>query len=126
MPSATTTIFNQNANAIAQFHGGPGRVDYAPTYAATMALDLANNAYAFINGLNSTSPTSTITATTGGVLGQEAAVMIKDTGGITVTLSTNFKVSATVNPTTGKTITVFFMSNGTNWIETGRSTAITH
>ena len=123
---ASTVIFNQPANMIAQPIGGPGRQDYAPTYAATMALDLANNAYCYINGLNSVSATSTMTATTGGVLGQESAIMIKDTGGVTVTLSTNFKVSATVNPTTGKTITVFFMSNGTNWIETGRSTAITH
>lgn len=123
---ATTNIYNQPANMIAQPIGGPGRQDYAPTYAATMALDLANNAYAFINGLNSTSPTSTVTATTGGVLGQYCAVMIKDTGGVTVTFSTNFKVSATVNPTTGKTITIEFMSNGTNWIEIGRSAAITH
>lgn len=123
---ATVTIFNQPANLLAQLIGGPGRQDYAPTYAATMALDLANNSYCFINGLNSVSATSTVTATTGGVLGQENAVMVKDTGGVTVTFSTNFKVSATVNPTNGKTITVFFMSNGTNWVETGRSSAITH
>jgi len=126
MPSAT--IYNLNANALSQMVGGSG-TDFTtavPTYAATMSIDLANNSSILINGLASTSATATLNANTGQLL-QEASIMIKDTGGVTITFGTNFKSAGTVNPTTGKTITVFFQFNGTNWVETGRNaSAVTH
>lgn len=120
MPSPT--IYNQPAQPIAQFFGGQGTQTYAPTYAATMALDLINNAGAIINGVNATSATVTLTAAVGPAL-METVVLIKDTGGVTATFSTGFKSAGTVNPTTGKAIAVFFISDGTNWIETGRNAA---
>ena len=121
-----STLFNLPANAIAIQFGGPG-VDLSlgavPTYAATVTADLANNGFILINGVAATSATCTINTNKGFNIGQEGSILIKDTGGVTITFGTNFKSSGTANPTTGKAITVYFIYDGTNWIETGRNAA---
>jgi len=120
-----TTIFKQNANAIGIQFGDSG-VDLStavPTYAATVTGDLANNGVLLINGVAATSATCTLNVNKGYNIGQEGAVMVKDTGGVTLTFGTNLKSAGTVNPTTGKAITVYFLFDGTNWVETGRNAA---
>lgn len=121
MPNLTT--FSHNPDIVGQFIGTPNAPVYAPTYAATILLDVQNNSGAIINGVNATSATTTLNASTGGYALQRFSVMVKDTGGVTATFGTNFKPSATANPTTGKAITVHFMSDGTNFVETGRNAA---
>jgi hypothetical protein len=118
---AQATIYNQPANPIAQLVGGPGATPNLPTYAATMTISPVNNAVTQIAGNATTSSTSTVTAGSVGNFGQLWIIIVSDTGGITVTFSTGFKPTATVNPTTGKSITVAFVSDGTVWREFARS-----
>jgi hypothetical protein len=120
---SVTTVYASNPDITAQETGQPGAPIYAPTYAATVVVDTLNNAGAIINGVNATSATCTINAAYGGQAMQNFWLLIKDTGGVTVTLGTKFKSAGTVNPTTGKAITVYFVSDGTNFIETGRNAA---
>lgn len=64
-----------------------------------------------ILGTASVSATATLTIQT--VLnGQHMLILeIIDTGGVTVTFGTGFKSTGTVNPTTGKAITVAFIAD---------------
>ena len=122
--SADITVYRLKANPLAQFAGNPEAPVVAPTYAATITLD-PNAGYAqLINGVATTSATCTINAASAGVQGQTLVLFIRDTGGITVTFGTYFKSQGTCNPTTGKTIAVHFVSDGTNWYEpAARATA---
>jgi hypothetical protein len=124
-----STIFNANANAIGIQFGTPG-VDLSngavPIYAATVTGDLANNGFVLINAVAATSATCTLNVNKGYNIGQMAQVLVKDTGGITLTFGTNMKPSATVAPTTGKAIAVDFTFDGTNWVESGRGVTVTY
>lgn len=120
---SVTTMYQHNSDALAQDLGTPGAPVYAPTYAAAMAVDTLNNSGVIINGVNATSATCALTTLFGGQAMQEFWVMVKDTGGVTLTFGTKFKSAGTVNPTTGKAIIVYFLSDGTNWIESGRNAA---
>lgn len=68
-----------------------------------------------------------INATSGGVATKDMTLMIdNDAGGArTVTFGTNFRPTATLVGTANKRMCIQFMSDGTNWIETGRTIAIT-
>ena len=120
-----TTIYQVNANPVAIATGSPGAdlSTAVPTYAATVNGDLANNGFLLINGVAATSATCTLNVNKGYNPGQLAQVLVKDTGGVTLTFGTNLKSAGTVNPTTGKAIAVDFTYDGANWIESGRAAA---
>ena len=125
------TAFSPNADKTAQLTGSgepvPGAI--SPTFAAT--VDVSNilnySTYVRIIGVNATSATCTITTTVVGNAGAILAVACEGSDGtVTYTFSTGFKVSATAAATVGTAMTVTFRSNGTNWIEAGRSLAIAY
>ncbi len=120
---ANASIYNQPADVLAALLGGPGGSLNKPTYAATIALE-AFNSVIQVDGVAATSATCTLTA--GSRVGL-LILILKDTGGVTYTLGTGFKSTGTVNPSTGKTIVVAFIGDGTNFIEFARSaSAITY
>ena len=117
----SSTIYNCRVNPLAQISGSPGADAVSPTYAAAIALDPNAGLVQLIAGVAATSATSTVTTPNGGQFGQLLIVIVSDTGGVTVTFSTGFKATGTVNPTTGKAIVVAFVSDGTYWREFSRS-----
>lgn len=130
MASNTVYSLNSFADKIAQLCniGNPPNINVSPTYAAAVALagTIVQSGYVRMLGVNATSATCTITTASIGLVGSLLAVSCEATGGTcTYTFSTGFKVSATAAATTGTAMTVMFRSNGTNWIEVGRSLAIT-
>lgn len=123
------TAFSPNADMVAQITGSgqpvPGAI--SPTYAAAQEIGaiLQYSRFVIIDGVNATSATCTITTTFVGTPGAILSVAVRGGGGtVTATFSTGFKVSATAAATIGTLMTVNFRSNGTNWVETGRSLAI--
>lgn len=129
MAGTNNTPFSFNSDMVAQHTGTGGPVPGAvsPTYAATQAIGsiLQYSRWVIIDGVNATSATCTITTTFVGPSGSQLAVAVRGGGGtVTATFSTGFKVSATAAATIGTLMTVTFRSNGTNWVESGRSLAI--
>ncbi len=123
------TAFSTNPDTVAQLTGsGAAILANALTYSATQAIApllVVGGRYVRINGVNATSATTTITTTFVAPEGALLQVAVRATGGtVTATFSTGFKVSATAAATIGTQMTVDFTSDGTNWIETGRSLAI--
>lgn len=130
MAGTNNTPFSFNSDIVAQITGTgapvPGAV--SPTYAATQAVGgiLQYSSYVLIDGVNATSATCTITSTYVAPKGARCAIAVRGGGGtVTATFSTGFKVSATAAATSGTLMTVSFISNGTNWVESARSLAIT-
>lgn len=127
MPNTRTTPYQLNADSLGQISGSPGGGPLKPTYAATISsinpmLGIVHQ----VDGLASTSATCTINLSGGGQAGQLLKLVLRDTGGVTYTFGTNMKSAGTVNPGTGKQITVEFTSDGTNWVEDFRTaTAVT-
>lgn len=58
-------------------------------------------------------------------IGQTITCQILDSGGRTITFGTGFKASDTIAGTNGKTATITFRSDGTNFYELSRTLAIT-
>lgn len=121
------TPYNLITDGLAQITGSPGSRRLAPTYAATISsINPMSGIVHFIDGVAATSATSTINMGSGGTVSQLLILIIRDTGGVTVTFGTNMKSAGTANPTTGKQIAVAFISDGTNWVEVFRTaTAVT-
>src|SRR5271154_386343 len=126
------TAFSVNPDKLAQLvgSGGPVPGPISPTFAAAVVLDsILNYAnYVRIIGVNATSATCSITTSNIPLAGALLSVSCETsaTGTVTYTFSTGFKVSATAAATTLTAMTVNFRSNGTNWVEEGRSLAITY
>lgn len=122
-----STVYTLNADSLAQISGSPAARVLAPTYAAIITSISPNAGIVhWINGVAATSATCTINMGGGGQSDQLLILVIRDTGGVTVTFGTNMKSGGTCNPGTGKQIAVTFMSDGTNWVEINRTaTAIT-
>lgn len=116
-----SSIYNLPAEPLHQISGGPGAIPYAPTYAAAVVIDPNQGITCKLNGVAATSATCAVTTPNVGGFGQLLLVICADTGGVTYTFSGNFKATATVNPTTGKTITVAFVSDSVAWREFSRS-----
>ena len=121
--SGSTTVYQLKPDGLAQLTSSPGYRTLGPTYAATMTLDPNAGIVHQILGVATTSATCTLNAPSGGTFGQILIILVQDTGGITLTFGTNFKSTGTVNPTTGKTIPVLFVSDGTNFREVARAAA---
>lgn len=117
----SSTVYSLRVNPLAQISGTAGAEAVAPTYASAIVLDPNAGLVQLIAGVAATSATSTVTTPNVGQFGQLLIVIVTDTGGVTVTFGTGFKPTGTVNPTTGKAITVAFVSDGTVWREFSRS-----
>ena len=123
------TAFAPNADITAQITGSgnavPGAVSL--TYAATQAIGpiLQYSRYVEINGVNTTSATTTVTTTMIALKGAHLIVNVlaDATGTVTATFSTGFKSTGTVAATASTNFPVLFVSNGTNWVEVARPTA---
>ena len=130
------TVYQLLANPLAQMSGSPGALFNVPTYASTMTIaplspisvggNGSMNSYTQINGNSATSSTCTVsTPTPSSNPGQQWTIIFTASGSntVTFTLSTpQFLPTATVAPTTGKSISVFFVSDGnTAWHEVARS-----
>ena len=123
------TAFSFNPDPIAQFTGTGAAIPYALTYAATQPIApllVGGARYIQVNGVNATSATTTVSTTYVLPAGAQIQVAVRATGGtITATFGTGFKPSATAAPTVGLSIIVDFTSDGTNFVESGRSAAVT-
>jgi hypothetical protein len=121
MPQGNT-VYNLDADALAQISGSGVSVPYAPTYAASITLDVGVTSYANVVTTAAIGNAS-ILASSGGLPGQRLSVIISnDSGGArTITFSTNFRATGTVVGTASKVIAVNFVSDGSKFIEQGRS-----
>ena len=123
------TFASPNADITAQITGSgsavPGAI--ALPYSATQAIGpiLQYSRYVEINGVNTTSATTTITTTMIALAGAHLIVNVKAdaTGTVTATFSTGFKATGTVAATSSTNFPVLFVSNGTAWVEVARPTA---
>lgn len=123
--SAEVTVFRLRTNGLAQISGTDGAPVVQPAYAAVMTLNTREAIVQQILGVAATSAICTINAASGGSFGQSLLLILADTGGVTYTLGTNFKTAGgTINPTTGKKVVVEFLSDGVNFYDIGRSTAV--
>ena len=127
----TNTAFSFNPDKVAQVTGSgqpvPGKI--SPTFAAAVVLDSIINysCYAQLLGDSAVSATCAVTTANIPLAGANIQVYCAAVGAgtVTYTFGAGFKTSATAAPTTGTAITIEFMSNGTNWVEAGRSVAVT-
>jgi len=130
------TVYNLLSNPLAQMSGSPGAQYNIPTYAATMTTapfsttasggNGAMICYTQINANSTTSSTCTLsTPTPSGNPGQQWVTIITASGPGTATITfatPQFLATGTAAPTTGKSISVFWVSDGTTaWHEVGRS-----
>lgn len=94
----------------------------SPTPGTTVAIDLTVDAKVY-KWTASQDETVNISGTQ--LAGQEITCQILDSGTRTITFGTGFKAAATVVGVNGKTATVTFRSDGTNFYEVGRAVEIT-
>lgn len=94
----------------------------APTPGATVAITISTGAKTF-KWTAGEDETVNISGTQ--LAGQEITCQILDSGTRTITFGTGFKAAATVVGVNGKTATVTFRSDGTNFYEIGRAVEIT-
>jgi hypothetical protein len=129
MPSnGQTNIFNLGSVApqIAAFFGDASlystNTQMNPTYASAITLDTtaANN---FFLTTTSAVGNSTLTPGTINPAGQQIQILIAgDSGGVrTITFGTGFLATGTLSTVQSKTVAIDFTSNGTVYIETGRT-----
>lgn len=125
------TAFSFNPDIVSQITGSgapvPGKI--APTYAAAVVLDSIINYARYIQLLGDSAVSASCAVTTANICLAGANLVVycaaSGAGTVTYTFGAGFKTSATAAPTTGTAITIEFCSNGTNWVESGRSVAIT-
>ena len=120
--SQGNTVYNLNSDLIAQTSGSGVAVPYAPTYAASVTVDVGVTSYANVVTTSAIGNAS-ILASSGGLPGQRLSVIIaNDSGGArTITFTTNFRATGTVVGTASKVIAVGFVSDGSKFIEQSRS-----
>lgn len=125
------TAFSFNPDKVAQLFGsvGPPPGVISPTFAAAVVLDpIINYANVIrILGVSTVSATCAVTTSNIALAGAMLVVICEAAGGtVTYTFGAGFKTSATAAPTIATSMAVTFFSNGTNWIEAGRSLAIAY
>jgi hypothetical protein len=116
----SANAFTQDFNMLAALTGRGSPNLVAPAYAATMTLDQTVGLFQQIT------MTGALALNTVGVglPGQLLVIEFAASGGTrTATLGANFRSTGTVAPTTGTSIVVAFISNGTKWLEVCRTSA---
>lgn len=95
------------------------------TYASPTSINVALG-HSFKTTTVHATGSVTFNATAGGVADQELTIIIVNdaTGAKTITFGTNFKSTGTLVGTVSKQATIRFISDGTNWIEVGRTLVI--
>lgn len=122
--SANLTVYRLKPNPLGQLAGNYEAPVVQPTWAANIVLAPDAGAVLQLLGNAAVSAAAAVTVGNGMGFGQLMIVIVSDTGGVTVTFSgANIKPTATVNPTTGKTIVVTFVWDGAVWHEMSRSAA---
>ena len=111
------------ADVVAQNFGIPRGCYYAPTYAATIAIDPTVLSPSVLITTTAAVGNATLTAASIGPFGQLLLLQINnDAGGArTITFSTGFRSTGTVVGTQSKAICLIFMSDGTTFNEVCRS-----
>ena len=119
---ASVFILSPVANAIAQQFGIQENVSYTPTVASPLTID-PNQGPLCKLVTNSTVGSFTVNAASAGVWGQILHVLVSQYSGgsATVTFGTNFRAVTTVTPSSAAAIIVKFISDGTGFIEVGRT-----
>lgn len=95
------------------------------TYSATMTIDVSYS-YHIVQAVNGTSATCTMTPSGAGTAG-DILVIVTETDGsgtVTVTFASTFHSSGTQASTASKRSSIMFVSDGTQWIEVCRTTAL--
>ena len=95
-------------------------------HVAAITIDVTKSLHV-IAGVNGTSATSTYTPSAAGSAGDilEIITSADGSGTVTVTFASTFRSAGTQATTLNKISSIRFVSNGTNWIETSRVTALT-
>lgn len=119
-------IYNLPSFPLQQITGGPGPGTVSqPPFAATMTIGTNSENQGLVQQIVATSTVSssaTVNAGSGGQFGQFLVTIVTAVGGTeTITFGTSFLPTATAAPTIGKSITVCWVSDGTNWHEMCRS-----
>lgn len=96
------------------------------TYAATMNIDVTYS-YHVVAGVSTTSATVAYTPTAAGSAGDVLIIETTATssGTVTATFASTFHSSGTQATTASKFSTIMFVSDGTQWNEVARTTALT-
>lgn len=96
------------------------------TYAASMTIDVTYS-YHVVAGVSSTSATVTYTPSAAGSPGDILIIETKAdaSGTVTATFASTFHSSGTQATTLSKFSTIMFISDGTQWNEVARTTALT-
>ena len=124
---ASGTIYNLYAWGLQQLTGSPGPGTVAqPTFAATVTLGTNTQSSGIVQqilGVSTVSSTCTVNAGAVSPFGQVEIVICtaSSSGTVTYTFGTSFLPTATVVATGGKSITVMWVSDGTNFHEICRS-----
>ena len=124
--AADATVYQLNAQPLAQISGSPGAAAVKPTFAASLTLNQNAGMVQQLNGVSTTSATCAVTVGGAGNFGQLLIVICSadSSGTVTYTFSNaagKFLPTATAAPTAGTSITVAFVSDGTVWHEFARS-----
>lgn len=112
------------ADSLGQLSGAQGAPILKPTFAAAVAIDAGPNGGSVqeIDGVNGTSATCAVTTVVNPGVNKILILICKAAGGtVTYTFGTGFKPTGTAAPTTGTTIVVAFISDGSNFFEFARS-----
>jgi hypothetical protein len=101
---------------------GPAPVD---TYAATMTIDVTKGFHK-VAASNGTSAACTMTPSAAGTSGDNLTIITEadGSGTVTVTFAATFHSSGTQATTASTNSSIYFTSDGTKWIESGRVTAV--
>lgn len=110
------------AATLAKLNVGPAPTD---TFAATMTIDVTKTLHV-IAASHTTSATVTMTPSAAGTAGDilEIVTEADSSGTVTATFASTFHPTATQVTTLSTFSTIRFISDGTRWIETGRTTAV--
>lgn len=102
---------------------GPAPTD---TYSATMTIDVTKSSH-IIAASNGTAAASTLTPSAAGNAGDLLTILTEAdaSGTVTVTFAATFHSSGTQATTASHFSSILFQSDGTRWLEIGRTTALT-
>jgi hypothetical protein len=123
MASSGFTPFTLPINHLAQLGGAPGSPANVVAGAAALVLNPNDGAVVRIDGDSAVSATIAITTPNFRGFGGFLVTIINASGAgtVTATFGSGFLPTATVAPTTGKAISVLWVSDGIVWREVARS-----